>query len=208
MVVEDIPVFVTVRDRVTDLRGMVTWLEDAGQRNIVLLDNASTYPPCVSYLRAQGDRVTYLGANLGHHALFAADLVPEGRFFLSDPDLVFLGPHSGLQHLLDLAEMYPERDQIGFGLSLDGVPETLMHYRWEQSMWDASKEIAPGVFESPIDTTFAIYTRGSMGIWNALRTGPPHVMAHPSWLQTAENLTEENAYYLAHRDPGPWQSWW
>jgi len=194
------PVFINCRDRVTALIGMVDWLERAGADQITLIDNASTYPPLLEFYERTPHTVVLLGENAGHMALFwtAPDLIPaEGGFFYSDPDLVFLGPPDGLERLIEVAARHPERDKIGFGLHLGGVPETMPSIDWERSMWDTAREIEPGVFDSPIDTTFAFYNRPATDIWNSLRVGPPHVMAHPSWLIDPANLSEEDAYYLA-----------
>ena len=206
----EIPVFLNVRDRVTHLREMVRWLEDVGQENITLLDNASTYPPCVEYLEQQAElgRVKYLGQNVGHLALFWSGLAPAPPFFYSDPDLIFLGPHDGLQHLFALSKKYPDKDKIGFGLSIEGAPASMPSLKWEQELWSANREIEPGVFDSPVDTTFAIYNRPTIDIWNSLRTGAPYVCKHPSWWVDPLNLTEEDAYYLENRKDGPWASWW
>lgn len=205
--VRDIPVFLNVRDRCKDLIGMVQWLEDAGQKSITFIDNASTYPPCVEYLASQGDRVVYLGENVGHLALFWRQLVPPGKFIYSDPDLVFLGPHSGLQTLLEVAKRHPERDKVGFGLSLQGVSD-IPSLEWERRMWADELLVEPGVYDAPVDTTFALYNRPTQDIWNSLRTGEPDVVRHSSWYSTPENLTEEDRWYLdgANRSCS-WKNW-
>jgi hypothetical protein len=201
----EIPVYLVVRDRVNDLRGMVSWLEAAGQESITLLDNASTYPPLLDYLTSQGSRVHYLGANLGHSCLFVAGLAPETPFIYSDPDLVFLGPHDGVEYLWDVAQRYPDRNKVGFGLTLDGVREDMPSLNWEQELWNPARIIESGVFSAPIDTTFAIWQTGNGG-WDGIRTGAPYVMSHTSWNTTPDNMTEEDRYYLSHVE-GPSSSW-
>src|SRR5258707_11703988 len=96
---QSIPVFVNCRDRVTDLKLLVAWLEAAGMETIRLLDNDSSYPPLLEFYKTQGERVVYLGQNLGHHALFKTGLAPSTPFILSDPDLVPLGPPEGIEYL-------------------------------------------------------------------------------------------------------------
>ena len=202
MKVQDIPVFICVRDRVSDLTNMVSWLFEAGQKDITLIDNASTYPPCLEYLKTTKAKVVYLNENLGHHSLFLADLNPEPPFFYSDPDLVFLGPQDGLQRLHYLAMKYPERNKVGFGLSLEGVPESMPQWSWEKSLQSKSRLIEPRVYDSPIDTTFAIYNRPSTVPRNDLRTGAPYVMRHSSWHTNGKPLSDEDQYYLNYcEDP-------
>ena len=76
---EDVPVFVNCFNRVSVLRSLVEWLLNTEQRRLVLLDNASTYPPLLSYYRdlAAETRVmvVQLGNNLGHNALFTSGLL-------------------------------------------------------------------------------------------------------------------------------------
>ena len=208
MKVEDIPVYICVRDRVSDLRGMVAWLQDAGQRNIILLDNDSTYPPLLEYFQETTAQIVLLGQNYGHHALFLAGINPEPPFYYTDPDLEFLGPHNGLRHLCVLAERFPDRDKIGFGLTLEGVPRHMPQWDWETSLQSPAREIELGVLDSPLDTTFAIYNRPTISVNNALRTGEPNVMRHSSWYTYPQTLSEEDRYYLGHcEDPcSTWMS--
>ena len=49
--VKQYPVIITVRDRITYLKKLLLWLENAGQHEIWLCDNASTYPPLVEFLK-------------------------------------------------------------------------------------------------------------------------------------------------------------
>ncbi|MBU6427625.1 MAG: hypothetical protein KGR26_01315 [Cyanobacteria bacterium REEB65] len=207
--VRDVPVFINCRDRVTELRGMVAWLEAAGQRRITLLDNASTYPPLLDYFRETSAEVVHLGANLGHLALFSAGLVPSEPFYYSDPDLVFLGPHEGLDQLREVSAMFPDRDKVGFGLSLEGVPEDMPNIAWERELWSQAREIAPGVFDAPLDTTFAYYARPTQDIWRALRIGEPCTVRHSPWYRSGPSLTEEDRYYLDHVEGRScsWKGW-
>jgi hypothetical protein len=198
-----IPAFVTVRDRVSDLKLLVAWLEDAGIESITLLDCASTYPPCLDYLANQGDRVKRL-PNLGHLALFAADLAPSTPFILSDPDVVPLGPPSGIEYLWDLAQRYPAY-KVGMGLDLEGATMPAQVMAHEQQFWNEGRLLEPGVYGAPIDTTLAIWTPSLVGLgyFNGIRTGPPHVLRHSSYFtdyQHPETFSEEDRYYLAHAE--------
>ena len=44
------PIFVIVRDLLSPLQQLLDWLERAGHDRIILVDNASTYPPMLEYL--------------------------------------------------------------------------------------------------------------------------------------------------------------
>jgi hypothetical protein len=63
------PVIINVRDRVEALRDLVSWLERAGQQDIWLCDNASTYEPMREFLASTPHRVVRNEINLGHRAM-------------------------------------------------------------------------------------------------------------------------------------------
>jgi hypothetical protein len=199
--VSQIPVFVIVRDRISGLQQLLAYLERAGMENISLLDNDSTYPPCLDYLRQTPHRVLRLGQNLGHLALFEQGLCPPGHFILSDPDLIPLGPPDGVEHLWEVSQRYPGKAKWGFGLSLEGASPRTRGYAWEQELWAPSRQLAPGIFDAPIDTTFALYPPATgreprQRHSPAIRTGPPYVMRHPDWeYRPGDWLSPEDEYY-------------
>jgi len=201
----DTPVFIIVRDRLRDLRRLVAWLERAGHRQIVLLDNASTWPPLLDYLSRTPHGVIEFDQNLGARALWEAGLVPQERYIVTDPDIVPTEgcPLDAIEHLHRLMDTY-ERPKVGLGLYLDDVE--FPSKGWERQL--VSREIAPGVFDSLIDTTFALYEAGSEFVYEALRTGAPYQARHMSWYSTPDTFSDEDRYYLAHADIGPTGSSW
>lgn len=44
-----VPIFINSRDRLGVLKKLIDWLLDAGYRNLIILDNNSTYPPLLEY---------------------------------------------------------------------------------------------------------------------------------------------------------------
>src|SRR5258706_7695273 len=169
--------------------------------NITFLDCASTYPPCVEFLAAQGERVRHL-PNLGHLALFQTDLVPQAPFVLSDSDVVPLGPPSGMDWLWELSQRYPFY-KVGFGISLDGVTMPIPVREHERTFWNPAALLEPDVYAAPIDTTLAIWdpSRSSLGYYSGIRTGPPHVLRHSSYhtdYSRPDLFSEEDRYYLEH----------
>jgi len=71
--VQNIPIFINSRDRLNCLKLLIEWLLKAGYKNLIILDNDSSYPPLLDYYRGlEADsriRVVRLGKNLGHKAL-------------------------------------------------------------------------------------------------------------------------------------------
>lgn len=210
MTPEQFPVIITVRDRVTSLRQLVEWLEAAGQRELYLLDNASTYPPLLEWLSQSRHTVVRSERNLGHRAAWLLGLVPRlghNRYFVvSDPDVVPTEecPLDALGYFRSLFVEIPAVHKVGFGLRLDDLPDHYEHkgeaVAWEQQFW--REEMLPGVYRAAIDTTFALYRPGR-GHWylNGLRTGAPYLARHLSWYTDSATLSDEDRYYRAHADP-------
>ncbi len=210
MTTEQFPVIITVRDRLAPLRQLVEWLEAAGQEELYLLDNASSYPPLLEWLARSPHTVVRSERNLGHRSPWLTGLVPRvGHnrcFVISDPDVVPIKecPLDALDHFRSLFDEFPVADKVGFGLRIDDLPDHYTHkadvVAWEQQFWQL--EMAPGVYRAAIDTTFALYRPGR-GHWylNGLRTSAPYVARHLSWYVDSANLTEEQQYYRDHADP-------
>jgi hypothetical protein len=201
-----IPVYITVRDRVSDLRLLVEWLERVGHDRITLLDNASTWAPLLDYLDQTPHEVIRLGENLGARALWLADLVPVEPFVLTDPDILPTDdcPLDLIKHLHELQRRHSAQ-KVGVGLYLDDLsPGRILD--WERSLVAPDREIEPGVYDSLIDTTLAVYAGGTAFQYQGLRTSAPYQARHLPWYRTV--LDEEHAYYLEHATPGPHGSSW
>jgi FkbM family methyltransferase len=193
------------------LRALVHWLEEAGYQWIVLVDNDSTFGPLLEYYEQTPHQVLRLGANLGHLAVWEADVLAtlghEGMFVVTDPDVVpdEACPPDAVEHFADLLEHYGEVDKVGFGLRIDDLPATYEFrtevMEWESQFWET--EVEAGVFRADIDTTFALYRpHTAAGDRRALRTGPPYVARHMGWYSDSHHLSEEERYYRAHAMPG------
>src|SRR5665213_132298 len=88
---KNIPVIINIRNRFTYLIFLITWLEKAGMKNIIILDNESTFPALLEYYSTTKHRIVKLGNNLGHLALWKSDLYKEieNKFYVyTDPDVV------------------------------------------------------------------------------------------------------------------------
>jgi hypothetical protein len=200
-------IFVTCRDRVTPLLELLAWAEQAGLTDrLVLVDNASTWEPLLDLYGSLSCRVVRLSENLGQHAPWVAglvdQLVPSGQpYVVTDPDVVPDDdcPPDVLDHLAELLARHPDRVKAGLGLRTDDLP---LVYRWagearawERQFWE--RELSPGVFDAPIDTTFAMYQAGldhfEMG--PALRTGKPYLARHLSWYIDSAHPTDEELHY-------------
>lgn len=202
----DPPIFICCRDRVTPLRALVEWLEQAGHERIVLLDNDSTYPPLLEFYEQTPHQVIRLGMNVGKLALWIHG-VPDEPFVYTDPDVVPIAecPLDAVQHLWRALSRHPHA-KAGLGLYLEDVPVTLPSLEWERSLASPERELEPGVYDSLVDTTFALYRAGVPFELPALRTGYPYQARHLSWY--ARQPDAEDRYYLDRAIQGPEGSSW
>jgi hypothetical protein len=208
--VQRVPIFIIVRDRLEPLRLLLDWLDRAGQHEVVLVDNASTYPPLVQALDASPHEVIRLERNLGPRAPWLSGLVADRAlnrpYVVTDPDVVPDRdcPLDAIGHFTELLERYPDTPKVGFGLRIDDLPDGFAHRRdvveWESQWW--VDELEPGVYRAPLDTTFSLYRAGrAWHEFTALRTGPPYVARHLPWYSDTERPTAEESYYRDHLDP-------
>ena len=151
------PVFIPIRDRLSCLLELLAWLEAAGQREIWLIDNDSTYAPLLQFLEGTQHHVVRTGRNMGHRSPWLSGTVQRqahGRYFIvTDPDVV---PDPGcppdvLQLFRSLLDEYPHIDKAGFGLRTDDLPECYALRAdvvdWERPFWVT--ELRPGILDAP-----------------------------------------------------------
>lgn len=202
---KNIPVVINNRNRLTYLLELIAWLEKAGMKNIIILDNDSTYPPLLDFYSKTNYRVIKLGANVGHLALWKSDFYKEiaHRYYIyTDPDVVPVEdcPLDVAEFMLKQLDKYGSIEKIGIGLKIDDLPD---HYEgkkrvleWEGKYW--TKKVADSVFDAEVDTTFALYrpfTNGVKWVAPAYRTGPPYVARHLPWYENSDDPGEENIFY-------------
>lgn len=215
----DVPVFINCRDRVRDLRRLVKWLERAGHERIILIDNASTWPPLLDYLAETPHRLIRLGENLGSRSIWRAGLAPNEPFVFTDPDVVPISdcPPDAVEHLQELLDRYLQYPKAGLGLFLDDVPATMSSLAWERSRVDPrlAREAGHPVYkvgsdafagDTMVDTTFALHRPGMMHTLRGIRCGYPYQARHSSWYVREPDA--EDRYYLEHAIQGPAGSSW
>lgn len=205
---DNVPVIIVSRDRVNCLRTLVSWLEGAGLRNLIIVDMKSTYGPLLEYLEHSPHRVIRLSENIGPWAIWNNEeflRATAGRYYVvTDPDVVPVPdcPLDAVQRFHHLLQKYPGHAKAGFGLRIDDIPDTYKHktavLNWEKQFW--TREIESGVFDAPLDTTFALYRPSTSFALRALRTGPPYIASHLPWYVNLDALPEDEHYYMEHAD--------
>ena len=133
-------------------------------------------------------------------------MVPtDSSFVLTDPDILPTEdcPFDAVAYLARLLDAHPSYPKVGLGLYLDDVE--FPSKGWERSLVSRGT-VAPGVFDSLIDTAFALYRPGADFAYEALRTGHPYQARHMSWYVREPDA--EDAYYLERAETGPTGSSW
>lgn len=205
----EIPVVINCYNRLTTLKRLISSLERRGITNIILLDNASTYPPLLEWYTKSPYEVIHLGANLGFKAIWLnADVrrrFTRGWYVYTDCDVELdpSCPDDVMAHLLHImTRLRPSALKVGLGVRLDDLPACYAlrdrAIAAEQPYW-TSPEADGTIYRAPVDTTFALY-RPYAGLNRSraaevYRTAPPYLIRHLPWYADSANPTDEDLHY-------------
>lgn len=203
---KNIPIIINNRNRYSFLKQLVDALESRGYKNIIIIDNKSSYPPLLDYYKSINYKVLLLEQNLGFKSLEQLELYKEIRksyFVYTDSDVVPIDecPDDFMEKFLKLLKANFWISKVGFSLKLDDLPN---HYDkknqvidWESQFFE--KKVSGG-YLAPIDTTFALHKPYSListrGIFKMIRTSYPYEARHMPWYNNSECLSEEELYYI------------
>lgn len=217
-----IPIMIPVFNSVTHLRMMVSQLLRRDFREIVVIDNASTFPPMLAYLsQIESDiSVIRLDQNKGPRSIFIdkkSFLALPQFFCVTDPDLEFNTalPDDFLCELISLTEEH----QVGkAGLALDISDRSAMRdedfqvgaqryriWEWEAQFWQnrvGSTSTGDEVYDALIDTTFAVYNKrffNPTDYLKAVRVGGKYTCRHLPWYKNRVLPQEEEEFYRANQ---------
>ncbi len=203
----DTPVFIITRDRLEPLEKLVKWIEKEGLSNIVFVDNASTYPPLLAYFGKTPYEVVRLPRNAGHKSPWTEgviDVYAKGRpFIVTDPDVLpDKDTHGAVKYFVELLNKYKDRVKVGFALHINDLPDYFDLKQnvidWESQFWQ--EQIEEGVYDAPLDTTFALYRGGvPHTIGPALRTAKFQAR-HEPWYVNSSKPGKEILYYRENAD--------
>lgn len=202
-----VPVFINSFNRLSCLEKLIVRLEKAGMERITIVDNNSTYPPLVEYLKSIPHTVEQLHSNLGFKGFWIAELpkkygLEHREYVYTDPDVIPSEecPDNFLDLFYYALMKYPKAEKVGFGLRLDNLPDCYARKKEvierESGWW--SRPLEEHLYWAGIDTTFAMYRKGISvhSIDNSIRTGFPYVAEHDTWYQDSNNPSEEDLFYL------------
>ena len=189
------------RNLLTTLQNTIEFLRKEDRvKEIHILDNQSTYPPLLEYYKEAPVEVHYLKGNYGpQHAWDSKfnSIRNADYYIITDPDCTYDNvPDDWLDKMLDSRE-----NKVGFSLEINDLPDTEIGRQakeHESKYWTESH--AHG-WNSHIDTTFALYSKGMRFTYDAVRLDRPYTIKHEPWYLTKENITPEWRYYLDNASP-------
>ena len=111
-------------------------------------------------------------------------------------------PLDAVEQLRSALNRFPY-PKVGLGLYVGDLPAGLDPgiFMWERGPMICGESLAPDVYVSAVDTTFALYRPGGAFTYMAMRLHAPYEARHLGWYAEVEP-TEEDLYYLAHADKG------
>ena len=201
----NVPIIINNFNRYTYLLQLITWLENNGYTNIVILDNNSTYPPLLNYYAITKHNVVYLKKNSGYKALWETEIFKNykrGYYVYSDPDLVpdENCPADIVFKLYEVLKKYSAIEKCGPALRTDNLPDyynnKLQVQSWEAKHW--LDQVEKDLYNAPVDTTFALYkpfAKGEAEKCKAFRLAGKYSFLHLPWYVNSLNLSEEELYY-------------
>lgn len=206
---KSVPILINNFNRYDKLLRLIDGLSRRGYNNIWIIDNASTYPPLIEWYRICPYKVVMLNENVGHLSIFKTGIYRAFRhsyYAYTDSDLEICPdcPDDFMEKFIGLLKRNPRVVKVGFSLKIDDLPDTFASKKevveWERQFW--TKEVYEGVFDAPVDTTFAVYKpwfKGGLVNFRDkhFRVGPPYVMRHLPWYIDENSLSDEDKYYFS-----------
>ncbi len=211
-----IPVIIINFNQLFYLEQLIDFLILKKTKNIIIVDNCSTYLPLLDYYKKisenQNITIEIQNENLGHLVFWRNRELykkySEGFFVITDADIV---PNENLNNdylkiMLNLLIKNYEFTKVGFALNIENIPDYYSLKQkvlnWESQYWNSETE--KNCYNADIDTTFALYWPKVDRIvknthpyfFKAIRMGADFTAKHGGWYLDNENLSDEQLFYL------------
>jgi hypothetical protein len=198
-----IPVIINNRNLFTWVVEMVNKIKTyEGVGEIIIIDNGSDYPPLLEWYDTNPCTI-HRAENIGHAAPWQVlgDVITNNDYVITDADMGLLDtPTDTLLYLKDNMDSLG-LDKIGLGLNWGIVKEDSLYYNhiqsYEKNRWNSAH--TNNIYtDIAIDTTFALYKKGTPYFVGGASTTYPYVARHYPWefnQETYEN-NEEFKYYI------------
>lgn len=212
----DIPVYIINRNRLErGFKQLIGWLLSIGMRNVIVVDNCSTYPPLVEYYADMSKNITILKqeSNIGPRGFWQIKKYHEKidtPYIVTDCDLVpaFDCPDDCIEKMLAALNKAEPADKdggrkVGVSLRIDNIPDHFckkqMVVTWEKQFWDETNMVADvDAFYASVDTTFAMYHPKQDFTYTGMRLNKPYSFEHVPWYVDESVPNPEDDFYKAH----------
>lgn len=207
---KSIPIIIINFNQLEYLKKLIHFLQDRTYKNIVIIDNVSTFKPLLDYYKTIEKSVTVIRntKNEGHRVFwknkYFRKKYGKGYYVVTDSDIV---PHDNcpenfLLHFKAILDRTKNLSKVGFSLQIDNIPDTNLHkekiLKWEKPFWETKNK--EGHYIADIDTTFALYRPLNQleyyYFYKSFRLKPPYIAKHGGWYIDHNNLNGEQEYYM------------
>jgi len=204
---KNVPIIIISFNQLSCLKNLVDFLLINEYKNIVIIDNNSTYKPLLQYFNAIENKVKVyrLKENYGYRVFWNQNELfakyTKGYYVITDPDIIPVKecPDDFLHYFKQILDRNPQIDKVGFSLKIDNIPDSNPNKKkiisWEKKYW-MNKE-KNGNYVAEIDTTFALYRPGKPFVsYKGIRSKYPYLAIHEGWYINPKKLTLEQKYYF------------
>ena len=208
---KSIPIIIISFNQLFYLKQLIDFLKEHKYKNIVIIDNNSSYKPLLDYFDTIASTVTLhrLKENCGHLVFWNNKELfkkySKGYYVVTDPDIVPVNecPEDFVLHFKRILDRNYQVTKVGFSLKIDDIPDSNPNKQkvidWESQFWNNQNK--EGDYYASIDTTFALYRPKSdyknlSYFLRAIRTNQPYTAIHGGWYFDIKNLTDEQNNYL------------
>ena len=231
-----IPIFIIVKDRLTVLKQSIESYEKYidSPIKIVLIDNRSTYPQTVEFLKSGKYDVIFnvnsdfsLGGQINE---YIAEMDEDVNYYVvTDPDIAFHKDTPGdvLDFYIHLMKNeYKNLVCVAPMLDIDDIPDCYPYKKLaigihQKDFWEKPENSIKFKGKNfryiycQNDTTFALYRRKYL--WtkatsDCIRVKPPYSSKHLDWYIDPENLPDDQKYYIKtsdkHKGISHWAGYW
>ena len=207
---KSIPIVIISFNQLFYLQKLVSFLLKYEYKNIIIVDNNSTYPPLLQYFKKIKTtvKIHQLTDNAGHMVFWnnkeIFDLYSKGYYIITDADIVPIEtcPENFVEKLMTVLNENLRITKAGLSLKIDDIPDSNPNksaiVKWESQFWQ--KKVGKGQYKSATDTTFALYKPNykykENRFYKAIRLDKPYQAYHGGWYIDFKNLSDEQKYYI------------
>ena len=184
--------------------------------NIHILDNNSTYPPIIEYLKSIESSINIhrFEINYGHSVVTKIpSLINSSMYIITDPDLTLNAnlPQTFINDLVHISNKY-QVHKVGFALdNINNIRSDIsfagkIPSEWESQFWKHPiPDINYTLYNAQIDTTFCLINNRFMNN-NHIRVAGNFTCIHRPWLINwkDELPADELEYYKRNNISSTW----